>query len=1440
MHLFKRITVAALLLAAAGCTKPDKGKAPASGQATFIIDKAGGGASRGKVSNGAPWKVPSSIYAGFNVCVSDRSSNQPVRNQDFTVLVPGTTTRYNVTTTTQGCFHWNEDIPFNYFAGQSAWVRIQRVIVGRGVNSGERTVEFAINPWATGDGARDGGRSVYFMRDGDNGELPENIAEASSANAYLAGDDKSQGQAQLIIQDVRVKALPEKEGAGFVTLTYVVEMEPRIRTRKANGEYSYDKVADGDFNVWLQILSANAGPQMDQKVLLLGGDPFSVAKVVDGKLTAEVKIRQEKRVNQGNLELAMKVQPRSLGTMATIRAFHGLYRLGSDTSIGNGGGTVASVCLEEGSKACDFSTIVASAKNAADLEKAGYLRPNQRYVFSNLRLRFLMVMPGETATQRTVAYTASTCITDIQTGKDLANTPMNIRYQKDTPHAKVEADVITKSTDESGCLNWDGKVFHKYYQPEEYFERNITIEKASGFSEKFTFYVNPWDTNINFGFDRREFTESTIQEILNGRAKVRSRFFLGGYQYHTVRFLYNIDPYMDLEVKKTVLMELQPEVLRYSGIKDARKMTENLRDGIYMLKVGIQKSYLDPRDNSQLLISNKNYQAEASGIIPGRQLAIKEFVTTNMSLVRVVSGLIIVPMELTMRDLRLMRVRSNFMIQLETVDERLIQAYHVFKKHAVNAQDLENKLKDFREKLKEGQSLTDVQGQEPLAPPLKDVVEERQKLSAASSLEKAQADLESRVKKTQELVGASLLYLKQRLENGGALGTYLNSAGKTTEVPVEIQRDSNIIDNFKLNEDILNDLRTALKINDFSEVGLPAKGEVEDLNIFIEPDSGLQKRSFVGPVIFLSNAYSDSARATDNLDEAGCTDPSKRADALKQSQDELFANMREKQIQMYGHKDPTQPPSQFPGVWLPEAEQNGKRQNNAYQFSKFYGALTHLCYKHVDDLIQEEKRLNGFRQEQAFAMSLKSNFIDFAGKIGLNLEYVSLTNEPLVRLKEDCQGPTVACLEATRENTVSKEKITELVNADLKHNTAVANTAAPSFLQSVTFSGPRSRVYEWKEGELSDLFFRQTFESHIGLCNLLANKIAGEIRDLPDFRKVTIQSYDNLRHMIIEECAAADGLIHDLKYHVGKTGNYAFLGGLNLNINVGESFSTSWSKSWSGGFEVADVIGAAGKYAGGFAGVILKPASLKVSSSMSESSGTNISESTYLVSQIAGFQLDLLAYEKCAVVALSPAALRNLRWRWGDNFAVRGINKVVGMAGGGDISNTAYNDERVVRAVRRGYMVCEGDTRQINKPISVKESYFYFTQHFTEGDMLDQADLYNHPWLIGMRGMRDFVTFVHRVRAQEVVGLGEYLRGLTGITPQKKTAWALNQMTWVYENVLPSFPGFYTVLEQGEDITFLLEQSRFTKVDNDPLGEVTRRQKIVNPELKNQGINQAQ
>ncbi|NQZ19761.1 MAG: hypothetical protein HRT44_10965, partial [Bdellovibrionales bacterium] len=114
----------------------------------------------------------------------------------------------------------------------------------------------------------------------------------------------------------------------------------------------------------------------------------------------------------------------------------------------------------------------------------------------------------------------------------------------------------------------------------------------------------------------------------------------------------------------------------------------------------------------------------------------------------------------------------------------------------------------------------------------------------------------------------------------------------------------------------------------------------------------------------------------------------------------------------------------------------------------------------------------------------------------------------------------------------------------------------------------------------------------------------------------------------------------------------------------------------------------------------------------------------------------------------------------------------------------------------------------------------------TEGDMLDTADLHNHPWLLELRGFRDFQTFTKQIGAREVDYIDDrswLWRSAQGVAsdaasmnfeakhdenekPQFEIViqdddmnWPIDELSRTYFEV---FPGMYTYLnETGNSVS---------------------------------------
>ena len=208
------------------------------------------------------------------------------------------------------------------------------------------------------------------------------------------------------------------------------------------------------------------------------------------------------------------------------------------------------------------------------------------------------------------------------------------------------------------------------------------------------------------------------------------------------------------------------------------------------------------------------------------------------------------------------------------------------------------------------------------------------------------------------------------------------------------------------------------------------------------------------------------------------------------------------------------------------------------------------------------------------------------------------------------------------------------------------------------------------------------------------------------------------------------------RFHIKETGRYYFLGGKSMNINVNQDvkISTGLRVARSFGFRPLRAIN--GVLESGKMFITSKILSLFVGSfdfsynmqrDKSYNEGTGITNGTYLVMQNADVDVEITRFEQCLSVRWDP--------RFAEKYHTQGI----------DFLNSYFSEDLV-----SALYLCSGEIE--DTPIGVRENYYYFTQHFTEGDMLDSSDVHNHPWLLALRGVREFRAFMLAIQSYKQEG----------------------------------------------------------------------------------------
>lgn len=414
-------------------------------------------------------------------------------------------------------------------------------------------------------------------------------------------------------------------------------------------------------------------------------------------LQAVIPLSIMMRPTWGNLALALKVTPvmpntNSLpdgtGPLSSIEPFEALYYLGRFDQLASTGSVnfdLSEYDLDPrtGNLSFNYENYLQRADNYTEwnegrvndiAERSGVQRTFQRFEFGILNILFGRVIPGDTATDRTIAYTVETCINDAFTNRPIGP---NNKFRIITEDRGVELP-LEATTNPNGCLNWFGLISHKYFHREDLI-RKISKIKFMGDESmpeyELDYYINPWDEKFTFGRDSRVLLPEYLTAIKEQQKNAPpSRLLITDFQYTTINFRYAIDKDLGLTVKKSVLMKIDPDVLKYNSIIYGRSGVQMLRDGVYLLKVALHKNYLDPapRDVHHRIETDTqtgilNYTHDRS------QQAEKEYLTVKEKLVRVLGGRIITPVQFEVEDLRLMRIRSNLLLQMETIDEGLLR-----------------------------------------------------------------------------------------------------------------------------------------------------------------------------------------------------------------------------------------------------------------------------------------------------------------------------------------------------------------------------------------------------------------------------------------------------------------------------------------------------------------------------------------------------------------------------------------------------------------------------------------------------------------------------------------------------------------------------------------------------------------------------------------------
>lgn len=1589
--------------------------------------------------------------------LKDRASQGTIRNEKFHVQselgqnIYLTSDRNRsgevsnpITVNSENCLRWNQYVPVFDYLAPSVNIVLHYEIKSLAGGLGRMVRRIGFNPW---DMYRNNSKTRGFLdlTDFNRSQWPtgEWIVNEEQVIAALKGEllpsnatlqiknftvEPVEREQQRVADYNRIlETLPEEERRVRQEIDRLLLKESGLQINMNLSAFPFVRVYDstnvphdvdlttGQFRVYMNLIASGATDSSEKHLLssnvseVTGRTTAFNWNVNAQGLLASVPMVLRNRTEFGRVELLVKIEPVSPG-INKIKPFTAVFDLGNyDTWVRRQGGFFK---YDEGFQALDQVSydryIHGLTGVTSDMTT---IRQADRFYFGPLRMRFVRIMPGESATDRTLQYSIYSCIEHGLYGNRVGR---GLQFDIETEDKYRGKYKIRRQTNEEGCITWFGFLSHKYYR-KEVLEKKVakvqfvgTNSRTSQFSSminryerEFTYYMNPWDEKFTFGWDEPDMPENYPAEVEKQRKTAPvSQLFMADFRYETMGFRYEIDKYLNLKVKKSVLFKAYPYVLKYNSIVYGRKGTEPLRDGIYLMKVALQKDYLDPAAKGVRIYDKEigevdmaareveetpqdaysKYDQEFGqipqletgepsshpGMVDGADQDVnhrllsdselneskKEYISVQTMLVRILGGMIITPVEFEVDDLRLMRIRNQFFIQLQTIDEHklrvatmLDQTFNqMFQNGNIEARYEEIfKTLDHIEDIEDSIIQTQLDALEDQAIYRQVELEVQKKRQQIEDLRAQLDDLfglnEFKKDSSEYLARKTIIQDRlQRLQeyrsmvNGSDGLSFIDSFRNDKRLTInrimsELQNENNNMIELS-RESLPSDLKSAESEDPFlqffyasqSSSGLTSLGGVLDYKIaqarqagntsyaadlesilvtdftlspltpsfdfdmlrndgahnsdLPEDDgkSGLPARTFVGPLTFVFNTNGSSIRPTDILNEQFCT-------TAFCDQPRILREKIDKGIPPIPTESTLDLDSngQFTFSGQPIYD-HGNSVNANYENNKYYGYLKEYFGVTVDDLIEKKKKIN---EDYKRKMEAASQIVNFTKTMGL--KYVLLNDNPGSRLKSvdfECVksapiGQLNRCFEDLRstndvlpvddfmaqlnerkplQSNFDTTAIGKLNNRGEAYYYLTGNAELSNEdLKSIMTHG-------WLSNDIEPLKVRKFMHR---MCFVLAqNFFTQAYFDKPlaageRFSKAVSLAGMNRRSVLMleEECQKYVGNVY--QYDIDQrnlynldidrnrrprtlyspivierkvrayetTHRYVYRGGKSLNINLSTNFTLSSShgvklsttsnfKPWDWARDTFKDVVQSVPIVGPIVNNVVGAFSVTRSSSRDESAGRTqgltVSAGTFLVNQQATFDIELGEYERCMVVRFHPAFLKGFF----TNSNVLGVNSYL---------KRSFDDNTDIAS--QGLLICTGEREK--KCLPVKERYYYFTQHFTEGDMLDTADLHNHPWLLQMRGLRDFQTFTAQIGAREVGYIddnswlkqsftqvssdaaaiatldssginGSHVENMTPkfqiVNQESDINWPLEELSRTYFEVLPTFPGFYTFM----------------------------------------------
>lgn len=590
------------LMALAACQLPEPQRVDIDDTASYFVSHTDGKFTT--TTNHPNVSLPLSKTMSLTACLKESARSREIINHRF--VIQGGAKDVTINTDPQGCLIWDEELPFNYLADEE-YVTISRSLRPEGVQTGERKVEFIVNPWSA---------KIYSALD----SRVKNPIPVEKASLSLQGTGQKERRS-LWLDWVRLNVMQEKisgqKGSYILEVSATLLME-RMDERK---ERQLIPVAYGKVDGRIRLICTMHPDGRDPMRVVIAQMDHVKAEVVNGNkvfLNSKFTLTEfcpTTSFLMAGVSVAIENGP------ALLAPFHGLYHGGpAQNMVGPmfsaPDGTFMDRFMKDKTYTIDrfLSEGKAIYRNGTKplpgmngepalaggpvgqrdpvVGPSGVITPgaqNPDPDGSDLLQRFrveVRELQGMTygfqnqyQKMRTLTYRVRACVRLGIDQQAMRSVTFNVH--------KVNGQSTAVTTLDDGCLEFEDSMTYNHYANECWFEKSVRLEnKDYGFNEEFKIQINPWSRGSQWFKDVRWLpTSDRIARCANRPSQILlDSYFM---EASGTRYQYSLDEQMNLNQKRQANIAVRPQLYRAAFDTSTGYVTENLPAGKYLLRYAL-------------------------------------------------------------------------------------------------------------------------------------------------------------------------------------------------------------------------------------------------------------------------------------------------------------------------------------------------------------------------------------------------------------------------------------------------------------------------------------------------------------------------------------------------------------------------------------------------------------------------------------------------------------------------------------------------------------------------------------------------------------------------------------------------------------------------------------------------------------------------------------